>query len=277
MPELPEVEVIRRGLLPLLKGRRIIDIRHSGKNLRIPVPLTLLRKTLTRAIITDIRRRAKYLLFPTNRDDLLIIHLGMTGKLGVCPPELPEAKHDHLFFLLDDGKELRYHDTRRFGSIQIIPRENRQTEEALFFQTTGPEPFSYAVTAAYFKKKAKGRSQPIKTFIMDNRIIAGVGNIYANESLFAADIHPRRPAGKLTMKQWQRLLEEIRAVLEQAIACGGSTISDFVNAGGERGYFQINFKVYGRAGKPCPNCDHPLEKTVITGRASYFCPRCQKR
>ncbi len=277
MPELPEVEVIRRGLLPLLVGKRIIDIRHSGKSLRTPVPLTTMRERLIESVITDIQRRAKYLLFLTDRDDLFIIHLGMTGKLGVCPPELPQAKHDHLFFLLDDGKELRYHDTRRFGSIHVINRESRQTEEPLFFQTTGPEPFSDSVTANYLKKKAKGSSQPIKTFIMNSRIIAGVGNIYANESLFSAKIHPRRPAGKLTMKQWQCLLDKIRAVLKEAIACGGSTISDFVNAGGERGYFQINFRVYGRAGKPCRNCEQSLQKTVITGRASYFCSRCQKR
>lgn len=277
MPELPEVEVIRRGLLPLLRGRRVVDIRHSGKNLRSPVPLQEMRERLTQTIITDVQRRAKYLLFPTDRGDQLIIHLGMTGKLGVLPADLPVAKHDHLFFLLDNGKELRYHDTRRFGSVHIIGQENRQADETTFFATSGPEPFSYALTADYLKKKAKGSSQSIKTFIMNSRIIAGVGNIYANESLFAAHIHPGRPAGTLTKKQWQHLLAEIRAVLELAIACGGSTISDFVNAGGERGYFQMNFKVYGRDGKPCRNCSEPLRKTVITGRASYFCPHCQKR
>jgi formamidopyrimidine-DNA glycosylase len=201
----------------------------------------------------------------------------MTGKLGVCPPELPEAKHDHLFFVLDDGKELRYHDTRRFGSMHVIPGKDREAEEPLFFQTAGPEPFDANVTAAYLKKKARNSSQPIKTFIMNSRIIAGIGNIYANESLFAAGIHPRRPAGKLTLKQWQLLLDEIRAVLKEAIACGGSTISDFVNAGGERGYFQMNFKVYGRANQPCRLCEQALQKTVITGRASYFCAHCQKR
>ena len=128
MPELPEVEVIRIGLLPLLVGKRIVTIRHSGKSLRTPVPLAKMQKILINAVITDIQRRAKYLLFPTDHDDLLIIHLGMTGKLGVCPPELPEAKHDHLFFVLDDGKELRYHDTRRFGSMHVIPRKDREAE-----------------------------------------------------------------------------------------------------------------------------------------------------
>lgn len=277
MPELPEVEVIRIGLLPLLVGKRIITIRHSGKSLRTPVPLAKMKEVLINTVITDIQRRAKYLLLSTDRDDLLIIHLGMTGKLGVCPPKLPEAKHDHVFFVLDDGMELRYHDTRRFGSMHVIPREDRKTDECFFFQTTGPEPFDETVTSSYLKKKARNSSQPIKTFIMNSRVIAGVGNIYANESLFAAGIHPRRPAGKLTLKQWQRLLDEIRAVLKEAIACGGSTISDFVNAGGERGYFQMNFRVYGRANQPCRICENFLQKTVITGRASYFCAHCQKR
>jgi len=277
MPELPEVEVIRIGLLPLLVGKRIVTIRHSGKSLRTSVPLAKMQKILVNTVITDIQRRAKYLLFATDHGDLLIIHLGMTGKLGVCPPELPKAKHDHLFFLLDDGKELRYHDTRRFGSMHVIAREDREAGESVFFQTTGPEPFDERVTAAYLKKKARNSSQPIKTFIMNSRIIAGVGNIYANESLFAAGIHPRRSAGKLTLKQWQCLLDNIRAVLKEAIACGGSTISDFVNAGGERGYFQMNFRVYGRANQPCRLCKHALQKMVITGRASYFCAHCQKR
>jgi formamidopyrimidine-DNA glycosylase len=277
MPELPEVEVIRRGLLPHIKGKKISEVRFSGKKLRKPVPIEIMQKKLPGAVFEDICRKAKYLLFLFDSGDLLIIHLGMTGKLGVCKQGRTHATHDHLFFLLSDGTELRYNDTRRFGSIHFIARERRTNDEELFFRTTGPEPFDPIVTPAHFKKLAKGSSQAVKTFIMNGKNIAGVGNIYANESLFAAGVHPRLQARRVTLGQWQKIINHIRAVLTEAIACGGSTISDFVNAGGEQGYFQMNFRVYGRAGKPCTICSQPLEKTVITGRASYHCPNCQRR
>jgi formamidopyrimidine-DNA glycosylase len=277
MPELPEVEVIRRGLLPHLKGRRIYGFRHSGKNLRAVVPEDLLRDRLINAVITDVRRRAKYLLFPTHRGDLLIIHLGMTGKLGIFDKITPDAKHDHLFFLLGDDLELRYNDVRRFGAVYLIGEEERKNAEKMFFQASGPEPFGDGCTAAYLHARARSSSQAVKTFIMNGQVIAGVGNIYANESLFAAGIHPATPAGKLTKKQWQLLLEKIREILHWAIECGGSTISDFLNVGGDSGYFQMNFKVYGKNGSPCAVCSAPLVKMAINGRASFFCPRCQKR
>lgn len=277
MPELPEVEVIRRGLLPYIKGKEITEVRFSGKKLRTDVPIDILQKKLPGALIKDIRRKAKYLLFILDSDDLLIIHLGMTGKLGVCKQGLTPATHDHLFFLLADGTELRYNDTRRFGSVHFIKCKQRAVEEELFFRTTGPEPFDPIITPAYFRKLAKGSSQAVKTFIMNGKNIAGVGNIYANESLFAAGVYPQLQAKKVTLGQWQKIIQHIRIVLREAIACGGSTISDFVNAGGEQGYFQMNFRVYGRAGKPCRVCGKPLKKTAITGRASYHCPNCQKR
>jgi formamidopyrimidine-DNA glycosylase len=277
MPELPEVEVIRRGLLPHVKGRRIKEVRFSGKKLRTDVPIELMQKKLPGAKVDDICRRAKYLLFLLDSDDLLIIHLGMTGKLGVCKKDLPSLPHDHLFFLFTDGTELRYNDTRRFGSVRFIEQEQRALEEELFFRTTGPEPFDPIITPQYFRKLAKGSSQAVKTFIMNGKNIAGVGNIYANESLFAAGVHPHLHARRVTLGQWQKIIHHIRTVLREAIACGGSTISDFLNAGGEQGYFQMNFRVYGRAEKPCTVCSTPLKKTAITGRASYHCPRCQKR
>lgn len=277
MPELPEVEVIRRGLLPHVKGKKITEVRFSGKQLRTTVPIEIMQKRLPGAVLKDICRRAKYLLFLLDSGDLLIIHLGMTGKLGICKQGLTPATHDHLFFFLADGTELRYNDTRRFGSVHFIKREHRRIEEELFFRTTGPEPFDPIVTPAYFRKLAKGSSQAVKTFIMNGKNIAGVGNIYANESLFASGVHPRLQARRVTLGQWQKIIHHIRSVLTEAIACGGSTISDFVNAGGEQGYFQMNFKVYGRAEKPCTICSQPLKKTVITGRASYHCPSCQRR
>ena len=276
MPELPEVEVVRRGLIPLLQGRKIVGLAHSGKKLRFSAPLHLLRTTLNNAVITEIGRRAKYLLFTTDRHDLFIIHLGMTGRLGVFPGTAAPAKHDHLFFLLDNGMELRFNDTRRFGSTHIIRSIERSEAEKVFFQTTGPEPLGRQCSAAYLHNRAKGSRQAVKTFIMNSRIVAGVGNIYANESLFAAGIHPGTAAGRLSIQQWQVLLQKIRQTLLQAIDCGGSTISDFLNAGGESGYFQMNFKVYGRTGKPCPSCLEPLRKEVINGRAAFFCPICQQ-
>lgn len=277
MPELPEVEVIRRGLMSLVIGRQIQTFRHSGKPLRQPVPMERLRKHIGGATINDVRRRAKYLLFPTDRGDLLIIHLGMTGKLAVLPVNTPAAQHDHLVFQFDNHQELRYNDTRRFGSVHVIPRYASENLEETFFRTCGPEPFSPLCTSKYFKQLAKGRVQPVKNFIMNSKIIVGVGNIYANESLFAAGIHPQTPAGRLTHKQWQLLIDKIREILLWAIDCGGSSISDFLNAAGQQGYFQINFQVYGRDQQPCRKCSSILTKSVIGGRASYYCPCCQKR
>ncbi len=277
MPELPEVEVVRRGLMPHLKGMTITGFRHSGKNLRFPVPKELLSSKLPGSKITTVKRRAKYLLFPTDKGDLLIIHLGMTGKLALFDQDATTTKHDHLFFSLNNGKELRYNDTRRFGAVHLITNYETVDLENTFFQTSGPEPFSDMCTSKYFKTRAKSSSQAVKTFIMNSKIIVGVGNIYANESLFAAQIHPQTPAGRLTHKQWQLLIEKIREILRWAIDCGGSTISDFLNAGGQQGYFQINFRVYSQDGKPCHVCKTLIDKRVVNGRASYFCPQCQKR
>jgi len=277
MPELPEVEVIRQGLLPLVKGRKIAGFGSSGKRLRTEVPEECIGERLVGAVITGIERKAKYLLFTFDSGDLLTIHLGMTGRLTIFPAETPPARHDHLFFLLDNGRELRFNDTRRFGSVQCFKNAEKTQALRRLFATTGPEPFSAQCTPAYLHARARNRSQAVKTFIMNSAILAGVGNIYANESLFAAGIHPATPAGTLTPKQWQLLLDKIRDILNWAIACGGSTISDFQNAGGQSGYFQINFRVYGRRQKPCVRCSTPLAREVIGGRASYFCPRCQKR
>ncbi|MEE4242161.1 MAG: bifunctional DNA-formamidopyrimidine glycosylase/DNA-(apurinic or apyrimidinic site) lyase [Desulfopila sp.] len=277
MPELPEVEVVRRGLIPLLQGRRIIALADSGKSLRYIAPLNLLRGTLRDAVITEIGRRAKYLLFSTHRDDLLILHLGMTGKLGIFPTSTAPAKHDHLIFTLDNGMDLRFNDARRFGAVHIISSTQRAQGEKKFFQEAGPEPLGKKCTSTYLHKRAAGSRQAIKTFIMNGKILAGVGNIYANESLFAAGIHPGTPACSLTGEQWRVLLKKIRQTLRKAIECGGSTISDFLNAGGESGYFQMNFKVYGRQGEACPSCPGQIVRETINGRAAFFCPICQQK
>lgn len=276
MPELPEVETICRGIRPHIVGRTIEHITHSGKSLRSPVPLEAMQRLLLGREILQVRRRAKYLVVEFDNGCLLIIHLGMTGNLGIFSPDITAAKHCHLRFLLSDGKELRYTDVRRFGSMNIIAADEAASLDKTFFNTTGPEPFSDTFTAEYLYQAARNRSIPVKTFIMTNQVVAGVGNIYANESLFKAGIDPRRKACSISKKSWRKLISSIREVLAQAIECGGSTISDYVNADQEGGYFQVNFQVYAREGERCGTCRSIIRKTQIAGRASYFCSTCQK-
>jgi len=276
MPELPEVEVVKRGLEPHLTGRIITSTWHNGKKLRVDVPCHEMQRHLPGTTIACLKRRAKFLILELGNDMLLIIHLGMTGKLGLFKPSSPLMVHDHVSWMLDNGMELRFNDVRRFGSISLIQAGQRPSLEDTFFKTTGPEPFDDAFNAAYLRRKAAGRSVPVKNFIMTNKIVAGIGNIYANESLFAAGIRPTRPAGKIGLKKWTELIEKIREVLSRAILCGGSTISDFISASGEKGYFQINFCVYGRGDERCPNCTAQIKTIRLGGRASFFCPRCQR-
>ncbi len=276
MPELPEVEVICRGIRPFLLGRTVIAIHSSGKRLRHPVPLESMQREMVNQMITTVERRAKFLQISLQTGEMLVIHLGMTGNLGIFPPTAPHAKHDHILWSLDNATELRYNDIRRFGSIRLLSHNEVRDREETIFKTTGPEPFSDEFSSEYLQRLAKGKSIAVKLFIMTNQIVAGIGNIYANESLFAAGIKPTRKAQTLTRKEWDRLVTDIRRVLHQAIECGGSTISDFLNASQERGYFQINFKVYGREGETCTQCSSTIEKLKIGGRASYYCPNCQK-
>ena len=276
MPELPEVEVICRGIRPFLVGHTITAIHSSGKRLRQPVPMEAMQQEILNQTITTVERRAKFLQIGLKKKGMLIIHLGMTGNLGIFSPSVACAKHDHVQWSLDNGTELRYNDIRRFGSIRLLSRYEINDREKTIFKTTGPEPFSDDFSANYLHKLAKGKNLAVKLFIMTNQIVAGIGNIYANESLFAAGIQPARKVQTLTKAEWVRLVSEIRRVLSHAIECGGSTISDFLNASQERGYFQINFKVYGREGKSCPLCSTQIEKQKIGGRASFFCPICQK-
>jgi formamidopyrimidine-DNA glycosylase len=277
MPELPEIEVIRRGLEIHLPGHRIEATFHNGKNLRNPVPLESMQQLLTGKKICRVARRAKFLLIHMDNGVILIIHLGMTGRLGVFPIGSPVASHDHVRWQLNCGLELRLYDPRRFGSVHILTGDEAREIERTFFKTTGPEPFSDDCSSEYLYTKAQQRKQPVKTYLMDMKIIAGIGNIYANESLFSAGINPSRPAAGLSRRDWRRLLPELRRILHHAIDCGGSTISDYLNASGERGLFQVHFKVYGKKGAPCPQCGSLIEKVRIGGRASYFCPQCQKR
>ncbi len=277
MPELPEVEVICQGLQSHLLQQTILTVHCSGKNLRTRIDCQALQKELCNAKIVSLTRRAKYLLLKTDTGASLIIHLGMTGNLGIFPLHSAGKKHDHVCWLLGNNTELRYNDTRRFGSIRLLKKADSAKEEKDFFAALGPEPLSSACTTAYLVKKAEKRKQAIKSFLMDSHVIAGIGNIYANETLFTTGIHPGQPASSLSSKQWKRVLIALRKILKHAIACGGSTISDFVNASGEGGYFQMNFKIYGKTGEPCLQCRTHIEKIEVGGRASFFCPKCQKK
>lgn len=276
MPELPEVEVILKGISPHFVNHTLTDFGWSGKKLRLPLPTKKLQDTLLGAQVVRAYRRAKYMVFVLNNGHSLVIHLGMTGNLGIFSPTIPRAKHDHFWCTLDNNTQLRYNDTRRFGSIQIVETDDENVLERTLFAKLGPEPFWNTFSAAYLFKKAKNKSISVKTFIMTGEVVVGIGNIYANESLFRANISPKRSAKSLRRKDWQVLADTTREVLLHAIDCGGSTISDFVDASGQSGYFQMNFKVYGKKGEPCPKCQTPLIAEKINGRASFFCSFCQK-
>jgi formamidopyrimidine-DNA glycosylase len=273
MPELPEVEVIRRGLAPLVAGRTICQVIRSDKPLRLSLSRHSLVYALLGKKIKSTKRRAKYLLLIMDDGSLLCIHLGMSGRLGLFLESTPEAKHDHLRLLLDDSMEIRFNDPRRFGSVQIFT--SRAEAEKKLFRLLGPEPFSKKFTPAYLYMRAQSHRLPVKNFLMDNRQVVGIGNIYASEILFAAGIAPLTPANMIDKKDWQRVIENVRTILAKAIKAGGTTISDFVGHSGEEGFFQLSLKVYGRSGSPCLVCGTPIMKIVLSGRSTFFCPRCQ--
>lgn len=275
MPELPEVEVTRKGLLEQLPGRTIIQIAWSGHRLRTEIPRRLLRAHIARQQILTIDRRAKYLLFRVANGATLVIHLGMTGKLGLIRRETVRHQHDHFVLLLDNGMDLRFNDSRRFGSVVVWPPLQAADYEREFSHKEGIEPFGSEFTPENLLRLAKNRQAPVKSMLMNARLVAGIGNIYANEILFAARIHPLTPANRLSIEMWRVIIKESRHILQQAIDAGGSSISDFLGADGHPGYFQLQLKVYGHKNLPCPQCSQPIVKTVIAGRATYFCPLCQ--
>ncbi len=273
MPELPEVEVICQGLKPYVEGRFITEIICGPTDLRLPIPRNALQERICGARIINLSRRAKYLLFEMDNGSRLLIHLGMTGRLGIFPNKTPQALHDHIFFYFDDGMEMRFNDTRRFGFIVVQYLDDDQVDP---LAKLGPEPFWDDFNADYLKERAGKRLQPVKNFLMDSQVVVGIGNIYANEILFASSIHPTMPIGSVNLKQWQNIVAKSRQVLKRAIESGGTTISDYLNASGKPGYFQLELAVYGRAGEECRKCQSIIEKQTIAGRATYFCPHCQQ-
>lgn len=275
MPELPEVETTRCGIEPLLTGRQFSKVVIREHRLRWPVP-DHLPSLLPGLTLHGIQRRAKYLLFDAGQGWLLG-HLGMSGSFRVLTEPQPIRKHDHLDLELDGGAEaggvtLRYHDPRRFGCLLWIP-DNWQ-QHALI-RDLGPEPLSDAFNADYLHHALQKRGSAIKLALMDNHVVVGVGNIYASEALFLAGIHPQAPACQLDKVALLRLVQAVKQVLTAALASGGSTLRDYVNARGDTGYFQLTLNVYDRSGEPCRQCGTPISKILLGQRSSFFCTQCQ--
>lgn len=270
MPELPEVETTRRGLAPHLEGKRIGGVVLRRPDLRWPIPKEI-ESVLPGQRINAVRRRAKYLLLDTDAGSALL-HLGMTGSLRVLPAGAPVGAHDHVDLQLSSGRVMRFNDPRRFGSLLWQPAG--QTHELL--QALGPEPLSDAFDGDYLFERSRGRKAPVKTFLMDQRIVVGVGNIYAAESLFRAGISPLRAAGKVSRERYQALAQAAKDILAYAITRGGTTLRDFISPDGAPGYFEQELSAYGRGGQPCPNCGRALKFASIGQRASVWCGHCQR-
>jgi len=275
MPELPEVETTRRGLEPYVVGRTILGAVLRRPDLRWPIPDEI-SEQLPGHRVTAIRRRAKYLLLDTDAGSALL-HLGMSGSLRVLPVDTPVNAHDHVDLLLSHGRAepallLRFNDPRRFGCLLWQPRG--QTHELL--RGLGPEPLSRDFTGDYLFERIRGRSAPIKSFLMDQRIVVDVGNIYVAEALFAAGISPLRAAGRVSRDRYQQLADAIRTILAHAIARGGTTLRDFISPDGQPGYFEQELAAYGRGGAPCPRCGRPLKQAAIGQRATVWCGHCQR-
>ncbi len=278
MPELPEVESVRRDLVRRrLKGARVVRVRTSGKPLRMntPVPTAVLGKAARGRRITGVSRLGKYLLVEIDGPLSVMVHLGMTGNLLIVPRHRPWAPHTHVVFELDDGRDVRFVDPRRFGMVDTVTR-GREREHAALAEL-GPDPIAEGIPDGHLWERARGKSAKVKTFILDQRVVAGVGNIYASEVLWLARISPRRKAGKLGAEDARAVAVAIDEVLRFAIDNGGTTLRDFVDAGGEPGSNGEFLLVYGRDGTPCLRCRTTIRRQVDQGRATYFCPTCQKR
>ena len=272
MPELPEVETVRAGLAATITGKRIARAQLRRKDLRVPFPRTLAASMRGQAV-REVARRAKYLLLHLENEKTVIIHLGMSGRL-IYNQALPKrfAAHDHVIISFADGSALIFNDARRFGLVVDANTASLAAHD--YFSHLGPEPFSGDFNAAYLSRELARRSGPVKTALMDQTLVVGVGNIYASEALYRAGIHPAAPAKSL-VREAKTLIRCIREILAAAIESGGSTLRDYVRSSGDAGYFQHRFSVYGREGKPCLRCKRPVQKMTQAGRSTYFCASCQ--
>jgi len=273
VPELPEVEVTKAGLAPRLTGRRICSVSLSGQQLRHPLPQNI-DKRLRDCRIERVGRRAKYLLIHLSSNEVLVWHLGMTGRFHVVDAAEPPLPHQHVAITLDDGKQLRYVDPRRFGYAGLVAEALLPAHP--WFAHLGPEPLEEAFDSEYLYRACRRRSAPIKNVLMDASVVVGVGNIYASESLYRAGIRPTREAGKIAASRIEKLASAVKAVLSEAIAAGGSTIRDFAAVDGKPGYFAYSFQVYGRDGEDCGRCGKRIQRIVQAGRSTFYCAGCQR-
>ena len=270
MPELPEVETTRRGIAPLLEGRRVTSVEIRERRLRWPIP-DRLGERLPGNRLLKVERRGKYLLLRFHHGSL-ILHLGMSGSLRVLPSGTPPERHDH-FDLVLGSRCLRLRDPRRFGAVLWHPGDPLRHP---LLEKLGPEPLAEAFSGEYLYQSSRGRRLAVKSFLMDSRVVVGVGNIYASEALFRAGIHPARSCGRISPARYARLAEAVKETLRAAIEQGGTTLQDFRQADGNPGYFAQELQVYGRRGSPCPKCGAPIRQRIVGQRSSFYCGRCQR-
>jgi formamidopyrimidine-DNA glycosylase len=286
MPELPEVETVRRGLEPFLAGARIAEVELNRGDLRFPFPERFAER-LSGARIEALTRRGKYMIAPLSTGESLILHLGMTGRFSIAEAQRqpgafyyaapPDAAHDHVRLAVRRDRKTSvviYNDPRRFGFMDLVP--SADVEASSHFRAMGPEPLSAAFTAAALRAALKGKAAPAKAALLDQRVVAGLGNIYVCEALFRAGVSPMRKAGSISAARVDRLHGAVIAVLHEAIAAGGSTLRDFAAADGAAGGFQERFLVYDRESEACPNCRGAIVRTVQSGRSTFYCARCQR-
>lgn len=269
MPELPEVETTRRSLLGDVVGARVVAVTVRERRLRRPLAADFAERLRGRRIAA-IERRGKYLLFALDDGRVLLVHLGMSGSLCLTGTAALPVRHDHVAIALDNGRQLVFNDPRRFGLMRV-----GRHDELAELRALGPDPLAAAPTVDQWRVLTRRRA-PIKSVLMDQRRLGGIGNIYANEALFEAGIRPRRRAAGLTRAELARLADALRTVLERAVALGGSSISDYRDGNGNPGYFQIHHAVYDRAGEPCGRCGSRIKRIVLGGRSTFYCPRCQR-
>lgn len=271
MPELPEVETTRRGIEPHVAGHTITAVDIRNPNLRWPVPKNLAKK-LCGEVIERVERRAKYLLL-YNRKGCMMMHLGMSGSLRLAERDHELRKHDHVVIEFDSGKQLRLHDPRRFGAVLWT---DAPIEEHALIAHLGPEPLDDEFTGEYLFESCRGRKSTIKQHVMNGKIVVGVGNIYASESLFLSGIHPKRQAGRISAQRCDELVDAIKKILAESIRQGGTTLKDFLRENGEPGYFKQRLSVYDRKGEACPACEAEIRQIVLGQRSTFYCPHCQR-
>jgi formamidopyrimidine-DNA glycosylase len=274
VPELPEIEVLRRSLEPHLVGDRIERVEVRDPRLREPVRTKDLARRVSGQTVERLGRRSKYLLIELSGGSTLAVHLGMSGRLTLAPAAAEPEPHEHVVFSLRSGQKLRFRDPRRFGLVLAVPSD--RLAEDPHFAGLGVEPLAPGFSGEVLRRAAAGRRGPVKAFLMDARVVVGVGNIYASESLFRAGIHPLRSVARLSAARWERLAEAVVEILGQAITQGGTTLNDFADGEGRSGYFQVSLSAYDREGQPCGRCGTAIRRIVQTGRSTYYCPGCQR-